>query len=360
MTGQSQGSELSQDDDSLRHIRHDISNHINQIVGYSELITEELTETSSQDNELLDALAKITQAAGSIQVLVKDQLVGDRFLVADPSTSSEDGSTAKSIESLCEESLSIIQTSAHLSPKQIATGATVPGRILIVDDEEENRSLLVSRLTREGFSVAEACDGEQALAKAKFDPFDVILLDILMPKLDGFQTLLRLKRDEKLCHIPVIMISGLDDLSVVVPCIEAGAEDYLSKPFNRVLLRARIDSSLEKKLRHDEELNLYKKLMASKSSLQSTLDQVRKAIKVRVDHDTDVSNSDPLLQSLKTIVGDLEQQSEALTSRIKQIEIRINRQAVTSQVRSITDDPSFSTLAERAKAIRQRRRGSAV
>ena len=205
-----------------------------------------------------------------------------------------------------------------------------------------------------------AVDGEDALAKIGFESFDLVLLDILMPKMDGFQTLLKIKSNEKTSHIPVIMISALDDLSMVVPCIEAGAEDYLSKPFNRVLLGARISSSLEKKQRHDEELALYQKLQASKDSLQSNLSQVRAKVRKFSEDTAKAKEISPLLSSLEAVIGDLEDQSDQINQRIQQIEIRINRKAVTSQVKSITADPTFVNLADRAKAMRaqRQRRGS--
>jgi CheY-like chemotaxis protein len=127
------------------------------------------------------------------------------------------------------------------------------GRILIVDDVEENRAVLARRLEREGFDVQSAESGEVALKRIAEGAFDLVLLDVLMPGMDGFAVLERIKGDPATRNIPVIMISALDDLSSVVRCIEHGAEDYLAKPFDPVLLRARIGASLEKKRWHDRE-----------------------------------------------------------------------------------------------------------
>jgi class 3 adenylate cyclase/CheY-like chemotaxis protein len=125
--------------------------------------------------------------------------------------------------------------------------------LLVVDDNEDNRYALTRRLAREGYSnVAIAVDGSQALELLGSKQFDLVLLDIMMPNVNGYQVLEKMKADEKLRHVPVIMISAVDELDSVVRCIELGAEDYLSKPFNPTLLRARVGASLERKRLHDQ------------------------------------------------------------------------------------------------------------
>jgi CheY-like chemotaxis protein/class 3 adenylate cyclase/predicted metal-dependent HD superfamily phosphohydrolase len=124
------------------------------------------------------------------------------------------------------------------------------GRMLVVDDNRINRMMLEKALGHEGYSVVTAENGRQALEILGAEPFDVVLLDILMPELDGYQTLERIKGSGALRHIPVIMISAVEEMDSVVRCIEMGATDYLPKPFNPALLRARINASLaEKRLR---------------------------------------------------------------------------------------------------------------
>lgn len=127
------------------------------------------------------------------------------------------------------------------------------GAILVVDDEPVNQTLLASSLRQEGYAVATAANGRQALETLQKQPFDVVLLDILMPEMDGYQVLEHMKRDEHMQHIPVIVISALDQMKSVIRCIEMGATDYLSKPFNSVLLRARINASLAAKRLRDQE-----------------------------------------------------------------------------------------------------------
>jgi class 3 adenylate cyclase len=127
--------------------------------------------------------------------------------------------------------------------------------LLVVDDNEDNRYTLTRRLGREGYTnLTTANDGRQALELLQSKTFDLVLLDIMMPELNGYEVLEHLKADAELRHIPVIMISAVEDLASVVRCIELGAEDYLPKPFEATLLRARVGASLEKKALRDEVL----------------------------------------------------------------------------------------------------------
>src|SRR3974390_2109136 len=120
--------------------------------------------------------------------------------------------------------------------------------ILLVDDDEGNRYTLSRRLRRENFTdITEAVDGRTALTILRDRPFDLVLLDVMMPEMDGYEVLSQIKSDMTLRDIPVIMISALDAIDSVVRCIEMGAEDYLPKPFNPTLLKARIGASLEKR-----------------------------------------------------------------------------------------------------------------
>ena len=125
--------------------------------------------------------------------------------------------------------------------------------LLVVDDNDDNLYTLTQRLGREGYTtVLTAADGGQALDLIRQRPVDLVLLDIMMPEMNGYEVLERLKADERLRHIPVIMISAVNELDSVVRCIAAGAEDYLPKPFNATLLRARVGASLERKRLLDE------------------------------------------------------------------------------------------------------------
>ncbi|NJK69280.1 MAG: response regulator [Microcoleus sp. CSU_2_2] len=157
------------------------------------------------------------------------------------------------------------------------------GSVLVVDDNEVNRDLLARRLQRQGHAVTVAVDGSQALELMRSAPFDLVLLDIMMPQMNGYEVLEHLKADEKLRYIPVIMISAVDDIDSIVRCIQLGAEDYLSKPFNPVLLKARISACLEKKrLRDQEQAYLQKLADEQEKSERLLLNILPKAIAERL------------------------------------------------------------------------------
>jgi class 3 adenylate cyclase len=143
--------------------------------------------------------------------------------------------------------------------------------VLAVDDNRVNR-IALSRLLRQlGHVVTLAENGQQALDRLKESAFDLLLLDIVMPEMDGYEVLRRLKQDRALRDIPVIVISALDDMKSVVKCIEMGAEDYLPKPFDPVLLRARIDASLEKKRLRDQEQEYLRQLQVEREKAETLL-----------------------------------------------------------------------------------------
>jgi sigma-B regulation protein RsbU (phosphoserine phosphatase) len=130
--------------------------------------------------------------------------------------------------------------------------------LLVVDDNEDNRYTLARRLNREGYkNLTTATNGREALERLTAKTFDLVLLDVMMPDMNGYEVLEHVKANPSLSDVPIIMISALDEIESVVRCIELGAEDYLSKPFNPTLLRARVGALLEKKrLRDDVRNNL--------------------------------------------------------------------------------------------------------
>lgn len=203
-------------DNAHRTLRHDLRSPINAIKGYSEILLE---DHAGEGHENLRRQFK--------QLLrCCDALISRIDLLASTpnNTSNTDSDTVETIPKL----------------EQI-------GHILVVDDLATNRELLRKRLRHQGHDVECANGGKEALKMLSGSDFDLVLLDMLMPEMDGYEVLLRIKSDPQLKHVPVIVVSALDDMKSVIRCIEAGAEDYLTKPFDATLLKARIGSSLEKK-----------------------------------------------------------------------------------------------------------------
>jgi adenylate cyclase len=212
-------------------LRHELRTPLNAIKGYGELLVEEIGQ--GEQSPLLDDLGKVLDLA--------DRLLGEIDRVVEAA----EGAPVEIVGN-------VLQTITPLGDAAIADPSGAVSRILVVDDNAANRDLLSRRLQREGYRVTSAADGAAALAMIAAEGFDLVLLDLMMPGMSGFEVLSRLKANETTRHLPVIMISALDELDSTVRCIEAGAEDYLPKPFNPVLLRARINASLEKKRLLDE------------------------------------------------------------------------------------------------------------
>jgi two-component system sensor histidine kinase ChiS len=249
---------------------HELRTPLNAIIGYSELLIEQ-TQEQGQDGFVPD-LQKIL-AAGQ-QLLA---LVNTKFHPVRPSDSIAGLSASRK-----EATTLIEQKTAETLSEFAPTGEQVPrptyGFLLVVDDIEANRDVLSRRLKSQGHAVATAENGRQALDMLRANNFDLVLLDIMMPEMNGYEMLQRLKADEALRHIPVIMISALSELDSAVRCIEMGAEDYLLKPFNPTLLKARIGACLGKKLAAQTERALESAKQHLETSRQAGMAEVATSI----------------------------------------------------------------------------------
>jgi sigma-B regulation protein RsbU (phosphoserine phosphatase) len=255
---------VSEEKSPLARLRHDLRTPINHILGYGELLAEDLADRGVTD---LDDLNRVTTAARSLLDLISERLSDENFsgITLQESIAAKDyAKVAGSLEAAPED------FSEHLSP--------FTGRILIVDDQPDNRDVLARRLERQGHQTFQAENGRHALDLLATEPCDLILLDVMMPEMDGFTALGRIKADPKLRHIPVIMISALDEIENVVRCIERGAEDFLPKPFNPTLLRARIGASLEKKTFRDQEQAYLRRIEETQKRLEEELQEAAKYV----------------------------------------------------------------------------------
>ncbi|HEV2900601.1 MAG TPA: adenylate/guanylate cyclase domain-containing protein [Pseudaminobacter sp.] len=236
-------------------LRHDLRTPLNAIIGYSEMILEEAEELHEH---ALDEDVRVMLAAAAELLAHVDAIAGL--------------SRASSTEGLAEIDAAGLERALGKTERDPFSGGN--GRILVVDDISSNRDLLSRRLLHDGHQVLTAESGLSALTRLADHEFDLVLLDILMPDMNGIEVLSRLKAERRWRHIPVIMISGLNEVDAVVRCIEAGADDYLLKPFNPVLLRARINSSLERKRWRDREHQYLQRIEAEKRRADSLLHAV--------------------------------------------------------------------------------------
>ena len=251
-------------EEAVAALRHDLRTPLNQIIGYSELVAEDLEGDGHARTR--EDLEKIGRAARGLADLITREIQPGRIALVGARAETVDG---KSAAVGAKDHVAI--PAAELVEAVPLAGETA--KILIVDDQEENCTVLQRRLEKEGHTCAAVYDGATALERLAVEDFDLVLLDIMMPGIDGREVLRRIKTDEKLRHVPVIMISALDQIESVVACIEQGAEDYLPKPFNPVLLRARIGSSLDRKRLRDAEQAAFAALQESQAKLAAELSE---------------------------------------------------------------------------------------
>lgn len=335
--------------DAASELRHELRTPVNHILGYAEMLREDATDGSADADVLDDIISTARSVLGRINVALPptgeatahrvSELIAElaapqaRLLAATDSLSGQDRD-----EQFLTDVARIAQAARRLTEVPVAgpprpesaprisavvngysAHAPGKGRILIVDDIEENRAVLERRLGKEGYSALSVASGEEALQCIERDEFDLVLLDVLMPGMDGFAVLERIKGNPATRSVPVIMISALDDLPSVVRCIEHGAEDFLSKPFDPVLLRARIGASLEKKRWHDKEADY--------------LSQVARVIEAAsaVEHGRYASDMLGDIPSRGDELGRLARVFDAMAAGIRAREERLQRQLTQLQ-----------------------------
>jgi class 3 adenylate cyclase len=274
--------------DPAAQLRHELRTPLNHIIGYAEMLLEELGDAHKPElaaglgavrDDARQLLARLNEVLARGQSGAPDLAAARATLgpllerIRSTGETLRQGAAEAGDTSLLGD-LDRIRSAARRLAELLGHGdvpadhAAVPaggpaagggqpaphrGAILVVDDNEDNRDMLARRLTRQGYDVVTAAGGRAAIETLAARPVDLVLLDVMMPDLDGYAVLQRLKADPGRRDIPVLMISALDELDSVVRCIKLGAEDYLSKPFDPVLLQARIGACLEKKRLHDQE-----------------------------------------------------------------------------------------------------------
>ncbi|NWJ48497.1 MAG: response regulator [Chloroflexi bacterium] len=314
-------------------LRHELRNPLNQIIGYSEMLEEEAEDRGAL--QWIEEFQRLQIAANQTLLLINDNLTQARFDCVDPDTDLRAFGTNR-----------LDRTTGKLEIKQ-------PGNILLVDDSAMNRDMLSRRLRRQGYNVQLASDGLEALEKAKKGIFDLILLDIVMPEMDGYQTLEKLKSNPALSDIPVLMISALDDTESIVKCIEMGAVDYLPKPFDPVILKARIGSSLEKKRLRDQEVE-YLRQVAKITTAAAAVENNN----YRHEYLNEIASREDELGQLARVfqkmAHEIYAREERLRQLVEELKIEVDEAKKARQVAAITENDYFQKLKERAQELRER------
>ena len=240
----------------LQRLCHELRTPVNHIVGYAELLEEQAEERGLA--QLLTDLRKIADAGHTWLGLMEEYLVRPAINAL---ATGEVPRVAAPI--LLQPGIDFTSP----SPRSATPTRIAEGHVLVADDDASNREMLARRLQRQGYRVSLASSGLEVLRMVRAEKFDLVLLDMIMPGLDGYQVLTRMKSDPATSDIPVIIISSLDQENNVARCIEAGAEDYVGKPFNSVFLRARIGACLERKRLRDQERQTFEALKKSQKIL---------------------------------------------------------------------------------------------
>lgn len=225
------------------------------------------------------------------------------------------------------------------------------GRILVVDDSAMNRMVLAKALAEEGHEAVTAENGLQALDLLAAEPVDVVLLDLVMPELDGYETLARIKAEPGLRDVPVIVVSAVDELDSVVRCIEMGATDYLPKPFNAAVLRARLNASLaEKRLR-----DLQREYLVQVGRVVDAAGAVEAETFEPESLDAVAARDDALGQLARVfqrMAREVAERERRLKAEVQQLRIEIDEAKAARQVAEITETDYFRDLQEKAARLR--------
>ncbi|MCW8924995.1 MAG: response regulator [Xanthomonadales bacterium] len=248
LEAETQQLDRDQRDSQRSSFKHDLRNSVGAISGYSEIILEELEDADELGDETRTYLEQqLADSSSLLQIL-------DTLFVAEREFGDE---TEKSLNVDINSVFESFARSDRESAKRIH------GNILVVDDNESNRKLLAHQLNRQGHEVNTAASGRAALDMVRANVPDLMLLDLFMPDMNGFDVLQEMHADEDLRAVPVIIITGLNDKNAAVKCIEAGAFDLLIKPVNPALLDARVVACLERKAWHDKEREYQQELEKS-------------------------------------------------------------------------------------------------
>ncbi len=284
-----------------RNLRHELRTPVNHIVGYADLILEDgepseplkaaLVAVKEAANRLLPAITAVVAEDGgetgaNLQSL--SGLAAELASTADPLAALATPATAGDLDRIVLAVSRLLGLVGEIRPDggdepSAALASSPPATadaplILVVDDDPANRDVLNRRLVRLGYQTAEAGNGQEALERMARGDVDLVLLDLMMPVMDGYGVLTRRRGDAALRSIPVLMISASDEPENVVRCIELGAEDYLPKPFDPTLLRARVSACIEKKRLHDQEQALLATVTRQAEELRGLTEELERRV----------------------------------------------------------------------------------
>lgn len=402
------------DTSSLSKMRHELNTLLNAIIGYSELLIEERSDQGSEEiilnlqkitlmgRELVDIVkkafdsSKTSASKSNLPVITKE---AEFFSQLTTSINAIHEYTRKALENADDrkhadfiqeiekikvatnkfqalisklEKEQVKPDEARIEPGLAATSSVMRklpitsyvnvdtstagqhpgGDILIVDDNPMNRDTLARYIKRLGHAVMMAENGREAIEMVERYRFDLILLDIIMPKMDGYQVLEQLKSNPTWRDIPVIIISSFDEIDSVVRCIEMGAEDYLPKPFDAILLKARVCASLDKKRFRDQEVEYLKHVAQITSAAEAVengefIPQSLAEVAQRTD------GLGQLARVFQNMAREIFARELRLKQQVQQLRIELDEACQERKLTEITETEYFQRLQSRAQELRQ-------
>src|SRR5215471_440368 len=384
----------------VAHMRHDLRSPINAILGYSQLLLEEgdqssltvaerndLERVSDSGKQLLRVISEILDPAGitdgieeyafRLRLATRSPLTEVRGCVKALLEEHEHapvGDDLRRIHVAAAQLSELIDRVEHTFRVRVATSGDASqllsvsaesievacdvgsggGSILVIDDEEANRALLARRLGRQGYSLLFAETGEAGLATAVREPVDVILLDVWLPGLSGYGVLARLKSDEALREIPVLIITAVDDAQSVTRCLALGADDYLAKPYDPVVLGARVRACLARKRARDFDLAYLRgvaRVTAAALAVESGQFTAESLDEVAQRPDA-LGN---LARLFRRMAIEVAARQRRLEDQVQQLTIAIDERKKAAQVHEITESDYFRDLQARARHFSDRR-----
>jgi MinD-like ATPase involved in chromosome partitioning or flagellar assembly/DNA-binding response OmpR family regulator len=315
---------------------------LSTIIGYCEMLLEEAPADLIADLDKIHASAQqllgmvndiVHLAQQQLQTLTTPDVQPPQLLFEHPATAT-----------LFESATTTLNTLSQRSSAQQMPG----GMILVVDDNPTNCDLLSRQLQRQGHTVTTATNASQALRLLKAVTFDLILLDVIMPGVSGLELLQQIKQHDRLKHIPAIAISALDTIDSAVKCIELGAEDYLPKPCDPILLKARIAACLEKKRLRDQEiryLQQVERLMAAAAAIE-TKTFTPQSLDDLSQHPHELGQ---LARVFQRMAKEVDAREQMLEQQVQRLQVSIDRGQKQRLVAEIVATDHFQQLQKRTK-----------
>lgn len=333
--------ELGSMDDCAVSLRHQMLTPLHAVISHAELTMEELAKRPELD---------YLQDVGEVRTAARELV---RLLDGFVQTYEAQAGGAGAMRRTGEDAVPDMVSSALQPPERSAPSAA--GRILVVDDNASNRKVLRRRLSRMGHDVLEAESGEGVLALLDRTNVDLVLADMVMPGMSGVALLTKLKSDPRLREVPIIVVSALDELSTAARCIAAGAEDFLPKPTEATVLRARVDACLEKKRLRDRELDYLRAVTrvtdAARGVEQDCFDPAP-LIETRKRDDA----IGRLARVFVQMAEQVKRRQDQLQREVQQLRVQIDQSTRSAQVREITETDFFRGLRDKAQVLAERRR----